>query len=120
MEGHVFDWPGPYTFFRRNLAYDYGFWPEKMVCDTPKAPWINANGLCHTTGIFGQNNGNCCASYNASAKMWRKTILMILKTPYGIGFIIAFVLNLVIPLDKEDPEAPGASVGEKAVETSSA
>ena len=36
MEGHIFDWPGPYTFYRRNLAYEYGFWPEKLVCATPK------------------------------------------------------------------------------------
>jgi hypothetical protein len=37
--------------------------------------------------------------------MWRKTLLMILKTPYGIGFLVAFILNLIIPKDKEDKEA---------------
>merc|ERR1719240_431823 len=102
MEGHIFDWPGPYTFFRRNLAYDFGFWPEKMVCDTPKAPWIHSSGFCHTNGPFGANNGNCCAVYNAGAKMWRKVVLMVLKTPYGIGFIIAFILNLIIPKDADE------------------
>merc|ERR1719454_1365236 len=35
MEGHIFDCPGPYAFVRKNLAYDYGFWPEKNVCTTP-------------------------------------------------------------------------------------
>jgi hypothetical protein len=51
--------------------------------------------------------------------MWRKAILMILKTPYGIGFIIAFVLNLVIPKDA-DETTESASATEKGVETSSA
>ena len=36
--------------------------------------------------------------------MWRKVVLMILKTPYGIGFLIAFILNLIIPEDKADDE----------------
>ena len=80
MEGHVIDWPGPYSFFRRNLAYDWGFWPEKMVCTSPKAPWIDSGGLCRNVGIFGINNGNCCAAYDANIKMLRKTVLMILKT----------------------------------------
>jgi NCS2 family nucleobase:cation symporter-2 len=120
MEGHIFDWPGPYTFYRRNLAYDYGFWPEKLVCTTPKAPWIHTDGYCHTSGPFGQNNGNCCAVYDEGAKMWRKLILMILKTPYGIGFVIAFVLNLVIPKDSEEGEDSAKGTSAKAVETSSA
>ena len=105
MEGHVIDWPTPYTYFRRNLAYDYGFWPEKMVCDTPNAAWItNQTGvpLCYDSGFFAVNNGNCCASYNKSMKSLRTTVLMIFKTPYAIGFIFAFVLNMIIPEDALD------------------
>ena len=104
MEGHIFDWPGPYTFFRRNLAYDYGFWPEKYVCKKENAPWINENGICQGVGPFGANNGNCCAEYDDTAKMWRRTFLMILKTPYAIGFLVAFILNLAIPEDKDETE----------------
>jgi hypothetical protein len=76
METHIVDWPGPYTFFRRNLAYDYGFWPEKDVCSTPNAAWINAAGKCQGVGIFGVNNGNCCSEYDTNLKMWRTTCLM--------------------------------------------
>jgi len=107
METHIVDWPGPYTFFRRNLAYDYGFWPEKDVCSTPNAPWINEAGKCQGVGIFGVNNGNCCSEYDTNLKMWRTTCLMILKTPYCIGFILAFILNLIIPEDIEDTEGSG-------------
>merc|ERR1712216_717336 len=103
MEGHIVDWPGPYTFFRRNLAFDYGFWPESKVCDEKNAPFINSDGLCHDVGMsFGVNNGNCCKKYDQSAKAFRTGILMILKTPYAIGFIFAFVLNLIIPEDADD------------------
>ena len=54
---------------------------------------------------FGVNNGNCCAEYDETARMGRKTVLTILKTPYGIGFLIAFILNLIIPEDSgEEPK----------------
>jgi len=140
MEEHIFDWPGPYSFYRKNLAYDYGFWPEKMVCDTPNGGWINSNGfdisrknvfsaaysthsvaadgLCHGVGFFanGVNNGNCCSVYNKSAAAGRKTLLLILKTPYGIGAIIAFVLNLILPEDAPDADSdsPKVAAGETA------
>jgi len=107
MEGHIVDWPGPYTFFRRNLAYDFGFWPEKDVCETPNANWIDSDGLCHNVGFFGVNNGNCCSKYDKGAKMWRTTCLMILKTPYAIGFFIAFILNLILPEDKVEDAGTG-------------
>ena len=111
MEGHIFDWPGPYSFVRRNLAYDYGFWPENKVCKTAKSGWIDTDGLCHNVGPFGVHNGNCCSEYDKDKKGFRTAILMILKTPYCIGFLVAFFLNLIIPEDKEDPEGkPGAPV----------
>lgn len=127
MEGHVFDWPGPYSFMRRNLAYDYGFWPEKKVCETPNAPWIDDDGLCHNVGFFGIHNGNCCASYDKNKKGVRSAILMMLKTPYCIGFLVVFILNLIIPEDKDDGQGsdeptigPGATKEGAVTATSTA
>ena len=28
------------------------------------------------------NNGNCCVQYDDSKKMWRDSLIIILKTPY--------------------------------------
>ena len=33
--------------------------------------------------------------------------MSVLKTPYCIGFILAFILNLIIPEDIEDTEGSG-------------
>jgi len=46
------------------------------------------------------NNGFCCITYDSSKKMGRTTLVMILKTPYCIGFLIALFLNLLLPEDK--------------------
>ena len=51
--------------------------------------------------------------------MWRKVVLMILKTPYGIGFLIAFILNLIIPEDSDDEGDEGAASPKKEVEVTS-
>ena len=121
LEGHIVDWPGPYTFFRRNLAYDYGFWPEKYACKTPNAGAIAADGLCRDAGNssifkFNHNNGGCCSEYDEDLKMLRKTVLMMLKTPYCLGFIMAFFLNLVLP---EDSEEDGSQVSIQMTSTTS-
>ncbi len=92
MEGQIFDYPGPYTFFNRVLSYDYGFWPTKMVCKTP----TGSGELCTNY------NGPCCDEWDDGPRMWRRMIILVLKTPYGIGFTFAFILNLVLPEDKED------------------
>jgi xanthine/uracil permease len=50
------------------------------------------------------NNGLCCLKYNEGAKSVRTTIILILKTPYCIGFLIAMFLNLLLPEDKSELE----------------
>lgn len=47
-------------------------------------------------------NGNCCVKYYEGASSLRTTIIMILKTPYCIGFLIACFLNLLLPEDKTE------------------
>jgi hypothetical protein len=48
------------------------------------------------------NNGNCCNAFNEGAKTARTTVIMILRTPYCIGFLIACFLNLLLPEDKQE------------------
>jgi len=99
MEGHIFDYPGPHSFYRKALAFDYGFWPKKLVCATP----FNISG--HVYDDFCPNyNGPCCAEWDTSRNMWRTVFITILKTPYGIGFVLAFLLNLLLPEDKVSPD----------------
>eukprot|EP00617_Octactis_speculum_P020968 CAMPEP_0185767660 /NCGR_PEP_ID=MMETSP1174-20130828/45475_1 /TAXON_ID=35687 /ORGANISM="Dictyocha speculum, Strain CCMP1381" /LENGTH=708 /DNA_ID=CAMNT_0028451987 /DNA_START=21 /DNA_END=2147 /DNA_ORIENTATION=- len=47
------------------------------------------------------NNGYCCLEYDETEKSIRTTVIMILKTPYCIGFLIALFLNLLLPEDKD-------------------
>jgi len=100
MEGQTFDYPGPYSFFRKVLVFDYGFWPMKMVCKTPNV----ASGVTNGALFCQAYNGPCCLEWNDAAKMWRSTVLAVLKTPYGVGFLFAFILNLILPEDKVDED----------------
>jgi len=71
-------------------------------------------------------NGFCCTDYDESVKMWRDTVILILKTPYCIGSLVALLLNLIIPVDKgegeeeEEAEAPKRLPSSDAGEASSA
>jgi len=59
-------------------------------------------------------NGSCCAEWDDGAKAWRDMWVTIMKTPYGVGFLIAFILNLIIPEDKDDAETPVTSTASKS------
>ena len=49
--------------------------------------------------------GACCLEYNQGLKAMRTSLLVIMKTPYGIAVIIAVLLNLVLPFEAtEDDE----------------
>ena len=48
------------------------------------------------------NNGFCCLEYDEGAKSSRTTAIIMLKTPYCIGFLIALFLHLILPEDKEE------------------
>jgi len=58
------------------------------------------------------NNGHCCAEYDEGDKMLRTSIIMILKTPYCIGTVLALVLNLLLPYDKDDKEDPNSGLAQ--------
>merc|ERR1712196_267420 len=78
------------------------------------------------------NNGFCCLEYDEGKKSARTTAIIMLKTPYCIGFMIALILHLLIPEDKEeiipgvtyaaaaqDETLPAAATGEIAMVPSS-
>jgi len=48
------------------------------------------------------NNGFCCEKYDKGKKSNRTTAILILKTPYCIGFMVALLLHLTLPDDKEE------------------
>jgi NCS2 family nucleobase:cation symporter-2 len=48
------------------------------------------------------NNGLCCLAYDPNRKMWRDTVVIILKTPYCIGTLIALFLNTILPHEEAD------------------
>jgi len=120
MEGHIFGYPGPLSFYRKVLEFDHGFWPMKMVCKTSMASLAGGG----SDDACPNYNGPCCSEWDESAKGGRTTIITILKTPYGIGFIIAFVLNAIMPYDKvldDDEFKPGsATVSSSSSSSSSA
>jgi NCS2 family nucleobase:cation symporter-2 len=112
MEGQIFDFPGPHTFYRQVLAFDFGFWPTREVCEG----YSGVGGGNVGTGINITNsttpspsyqfcpnlNGPCCAQWDERARTWRTAVITVLKTPYGIGFLIAFILNAIMPFDKDE------------------
>lgn len=117
-----------------NLKHTTGLWPARDVCDVfPKEAVTVTPAQCvvgsftsttmtqaDCTGVSGAwtqavtemretkscvgKNGLCCLKYNDSKKMWRDTVIIILKTPYCIGTFLALVLNLIIPSESEGDE----------------
>jgi len=107
MVGNVFDWPTPHSFYRNTLAYDWGFYPKKKTCSLRKCLEMNStSGECllrmTQDDLCTNYNGHCCEQWDSSARSWRTTVIILLKTPYSIGFIVAFVLNLILPEDTQD------------------
>jgi NCS2 family nucleobase:cation symporter-2 len=52
-------------------------------------------------------NGRCCLKYdtdNFSQWALRETVMLSLKTPYCVGTLIAMILNLMLPFEKDDEE----------------
>mmetsp|Transcript_34403 Transcript_34403/g.118591 ORF Transcript_34403/g.118591 Transcript_34403/m.118591 type:complete len:709 (+) Transcript_34403:71-2197(+) len=49
-------------------------------------------------------NGLCCLKYNERMDSFRTAAIIILKTPYCIGFLVALFLHLLLPEDKKDEE----------------
>merc|ERR1719382_1325417 len=107
MMPNLFEGGGVGSFYGKNLKFNNGFWPEKYTCsefhdgfDVNSMPEACAN-----------NNGMCCKCYDEGHRGVRTTIIMMLKTPYCIGFLTALILNLIMPEDMEDDEVKDAGEG---------
>lgn len=118
-------------FYGGNLKHNIGLMPGKDACLIfPKKSVVISSASCELnstkfattaetcSALYGDftaevtelveekncvgNNGFCCIKYDDSKKMWRDTVVIILKTPYCIGTLIALILNAVLPSEAMD------------------
>jgi len=133
LEPQVISGAGLASFYGKNLDFNYGLWPGKLVCNvfptatnvvTPESCSVNGASVklssadcALVTGTYTaaitqtvtvttctNKNGFCCLQWNEGAKSVRTSLLVILKTPYGIAVIIAALLNFILPSESEDEE----------------
>mmetsp|Transcript_54375 Transcript_54375/g.100428 ORF Transcript_54375/g.100428 Transcript_54375/m.100428 type:complete len:686 (-) Transcript_54375:308-2365(-) len=79
-------------------------WPnDEAGCTTEGGTFTAAfdTNLGPTENCIG-NNGNCCVEINESKRMWRTSIILVLKTPYCIGTVLAVLLNFILPNESQD------------------
>ena len=117
---------GVQAFYGSMLNMNVGFWPEKSLCvegtevyfsDTfakggpfgdyfasteigPDAPFgmvNNTQGFHRGKYLMNPNNWVVKCTLDSGMVGVRKGILLLLGTPYCIGFILAFLLNLILP-----------------------
>ena len=50
--------------------------------------------------------GFCCLEYDDTKDANRTTTIILLKTTYGIGFLAALFLHIILPEDAVDPDMP--------------
>ena len=96
----------------------YTPWDEESTCGLINGTWTAAvqSSWFEEVKTCTNNNGFCCLEYDKGAKSARTTAIIMLKTPYCIGFMIALILNLLIPEDKEGVIVPGLTYAAAAVE----
>ena len=100
MEPNLFEGGGVASFYGKNLQHNTGFWPRYKTCKT--FPVDSETGALVRTCT--NNNGACCSEYDKGADSNRTTAIILLKTPYAIGFVVALFLHLLLPEDKEEEE----------------
>ena len=59
-----------------------------------------------------------CCDMDSSSKAWRTSFMVMCNTPYCIGFIVAVLLNAILPIDDEIEDA--TKVGDKGAESAQA
>ena len=134
MEPHVMSGGGKDSFFGKNLDFEAGLWPGKMACETfwdvtttvtPESCLVGVNSFAlgsadcallsgtYTAAVTStgpsvgkcvNKNGKCCKKWYAVGKAVRTSLLVILKTPYGIAVFICAILNAILPYDVEEDE----------------
>jgi hypothetical protein len=147
MEPQVVQGNGASSFYGKNVDFNHGLWPGYMTCEIfptinkivePEKCTVGMGSVvlskpdCAIVGgtykaakteevevkTCVNANGKCCLKYNAGAKAIRLSILLLLKTPYGIAVLIAALLNLILPTEKdEDIMEDGTEPAPKAAST---
>eukprot|EP00437_Effrenium_voratum_P015452 CAMPEP_0181441454 /NCGR_PEP_ID=MMETSP1110-20121109/23519_1 /TAXON_ID=174948 /ORGANISM="Symbiodinium sp., Strain CCMP421" /LENGTH=658 /DNA_ID=CAMNT_0023565345 /DNA_START=46 /DNA_END=2022 /DNA_ORIENTATION=+ len=137
---------GVAAFHGANLKHNIGLWPASDVCEVfPTVEVETAAATCtvntYTSSTMSQadctamsgtwtaavteqqtvttcpgTSGGCCLKYNASKKMWRDSLIIIMKTPYCIGTLLALFLHLILPFESESEEELGEAPA-KVLET---
>ena len=144
-EPHFAEGGGVGAFYGGNLKHNIGFWPKSKICKifptstTTITSCVLGNFASSTiteddcAGINGTftststtatvescvgTNGFCCLEYDESKWLWRESVVLLMKTPYCIGTLLAMLLNLLMPYEEEDDEENNdkASEGEAVVE----
>lgn len=85
-------------------------WEEK-TCDHVGGDYSPSKSRMEFDVDCVNNNGFCCIAYDDTTKMWRDTVIIILRTPYCIGTLIAILLHAILPEEEEDDEADDSAMG---------
>ncbi|KAK7232199.1 xanthine transmembrane transporter [Aureococcus anophagefferens] len=124
MEPQLFG-AGPPRFYGGNLRHNIGFWPRHKTCDVfPSVTTTNTvtpascdlDGYVWTPGdeAFETASRRDLGGVYAAAVTEdvtetdanRTTTIILLKTTYGIGFLAALFLHIILPEDAVDPDDP--------------
>jgi len=139
---------GRAAFYGSVLDMNTGLWPMKNLCKAgtevyyssdfpvggPFGTYFAATDLDHPySGMNNLSNGVHRGKYLLNPNNWVKScetskadrslrlaLLIMLGTPYCIGFLMAFILNLILPEDEVDEEAEGYEAGTTSSTTKSA
>ena len=84
MEPNLFEGGGVASFYGKNLQHNTGFWPRYKTCKT--FPVDSETGALVRTCT--NNNGACCSEYDKGEDSNRTAAIILLKTPYSIGFVL--------------------------------
>mmetsp|Transcript_54216 Transcript_54216/g.172087 ORF Transcript_54216/g.172087 Transcript_54216/m.172087 type:complete len:636 (+) Transcript_54216:123-2030(+) len=133
-EPHFAEGGGLAGFNGANRKHNMGLWPGKEYCNTfpmmsktitPESCLVNgashslggdmctALGGVYTAAVteMVENKSGGCLDYDDGIKAWRDTVVLIIKTPYCIGTLLALILNLILPHDKTDEELEAEGKG---------
>jgi len=144
---HMLDGGGPASFYGGVLKMNTGFMPLKYCCqpgtevyyssDFPaggpfgsyfastELPFEKSGMVNHTQGfhrgkyLLHPNSWVKSCQYDLSKKAWRTAFVLMFNTPYCIGFVIAMLLNLLLP-DDFDPTGGSKTDDKSAVSTAEA
>ena len=95
--------PGTEKYFSDTFNGAY-FASSDLPSPAPASMTADANGLHRGKYLMGPADWVETCEIDKSKKAWYLTFMLIFNTPYCIGFVLAVLLNLILPEDAEDTE----------------